>query len=220
MLSHRLLILAAVAGSLFLTAPRPAAAEDFQPAKDFVANLANQTIETMRAKGIPDSQRVEDFRRLFVASVDMPVIGKLVLARHWRTSTPAEQQEFLQVFEDVVVLTWSSRFKDAADDVKLVIDDAKSDVDGDILVDSRILRDKQDPVPLVWRLRPHDGSYHVVDLIAEGTSMVFTYREEYASVINQHGGQVEGLIEDLKKLAARLAQPQAQPQAQQAGSAG
>ena len=209
MLSRRLLILATVVGSLFLAAPGRAQAEDFQPAKDFVANLANQTIETMRAKGVPDSQRVEQFRRLFVSSVDMPVIGKLVLARHWRTSTPEQQQEFLHLFEDVVVLTWSSRFKDAADDVKLEVTDARTDVDGSTLVESRIARDKQEPVPLIWRLRSHDGAFHVVDLIAEGTSMVFTYREEYASVINRHGGKVEGLIEELKKLVARLSQPQA-----------
>jgi phospholipid transport system substrate-binding protein len=208
MLSRRLLILAAVVGSLFLTAPVHAQAEDFQAAKDFVSGLANQTIETMRAKGVPDSQRVEQFRRLFVSSVAIPVIGKLVLARHWRTSTPEQQQEFLRLFEDVVVLTWSSRFKDAADDVKLEVQDAKPDVDGGILVESRIVRDKQDPVPLVWRLRPHDSTFLVVDLIAEGTSMVFTYREEYASVINQHGGQVDGLIEELKKLVARLSQSQ------------
>ena len=211
MLTRRFLIFAALAGGLLLAAPVRAAAQDLNGAKDFVSNLANQTIDTMRAKGVPESQRVEQFRRLFVASVDMPVIGKLVLARHWRSATPQQRQDFLKLFEDVVVLTWSRRFEDAANDVKLDVTDAKPDVDGGVLVDSRILRDKQDPVPLIWRLRPVDSGYHVVDLVAEGTSMVFTYREEYASVINQHGGNVEGLIDALKNLVARLSQPPAKP---------
>ncbi len=207
MLTRRFLLFAALAAGLSVAAPVRAAAQGFKPAKDFVSTLANQTIDTMRAKGIPESQRVEQFRRLFVASVDMPVIGKLVLARHWRSATPQQRQEFLKLFEDVVVLTWSRRFEDAANDVKLEVSDAKPDVDGGVLVDSRILRDKQDPVPLVWRLRPSDGTFHVVDLVAEGTSMVFTYREEYASVINQHGGNVDGLIDALKQLVTRLSQP-------------
>ena len=205
MLTRRTLILSVLAAGLFLASPVSAFAETMQSAKDFVTTLSQQTIDTLTGKEIPDSQRVGQFRQIFIGSVDMPMIGKMVLARHWRNATPEQQQEFLKLFEDVVVLTWSNRFKDAAGKVKLETVDARPDVDQGIQVESRILRDKQDPVALIWKLRQTaDGGFRVIDLIAEGTSMVFTYREEYSSVINQRGGKIEGLLEELKKLVERL----------------
>ncbi len=208
MLSRRHFVLSALAVCLLSAAPTGARAQNERAAVDFVTNLANQTIGTMRAKDLSDAQRVARFRKLFVSSVDMPVIGKLVLARHWRTATPEQRERFLKLFEDVVVLTWSGRFKDVAGNVKLDVVGAKPDVDNGIQVESRIARETDAPVPLIWRLRPAGDSFKVVDLIAEGTSMVFTYREEYASVINKHGGKVDGLLDDLQTLVERLSAPQ------------
>jgi phospholipid transport system substrate-binding protein len=212
MLTRRILIVSVLAAGLSLAAPIAAFAETLQSARDFVDVLSQQTIETLTGGNVGDSQRIERFRKIFVTSVDMPVIGKLVMARHWRNATPEQQQEFLKLFEDVVVLTWSNRFKDAAGKVKLEVVDARSDVDQGIQVESRIVRDKQDPLPLIWKIRQTaDGGFRVVDLVAEGTSMVFTYREEYASVINQRGGKVDGLLEELRKLVARLSSVEAAP---------
>ena len=208
MLSRRHFILAALVGSLLSVMPVAAHAQNEQAAMQFVASLADRTIGTMRAKDLSDTQRATQFRQLFVSAVDVPTIGKLVLARHWRTASPEQRERFLKLFEDVVVLTWSRRFKDVADNVKLDVVAAKPDVDDGIQVESRIARETDAPVPLIWRLRPADNSFKVVDLIAEGTSMVFTYREEYASAINKHGGNVQGLLDDLQKLVERLSAPE------------
>ncbi|MDA8232435.1 MAG: ABC transporter substrate-binding protein [Magnetospirillum sp.] len=206
MLSRRLMILATLAGSLFLAAARPAHAEDSGNPKQFVSNLADDAITLMTSSGLNDAQRNDQFRKLFVGSVDLPVVGKLVLARYWRIATPQQQQEFLKLFEDMLVLTWSNRFKDAAGNVTFHVVDVRPDVDQGVLVDSQILREKQQPIPLIWRLRQTDGNWHIIDLIVEGTSMVFTYREEYASVITQNGGKVEGLLNAMRRKVAQLSQ--------------
>ena len=209
MMFRRALMLSALAIGLVVATPHAVrAAESYQGAKDFIANLANQAIASMTAKDLSDTERTQNFRKLFIGSVDLPVIGKFVLGRHWRTATPEQQQEFLDLFENMLVLTWSSRFRDAADTVTFQVVDAKPDVDQGILVESHIVREKQEPVSVLWRLRTTDGSYRVIDLIVEGTSMLFEYREEYASVINQNGGKVEGLIEALRKKVTQLQRPQ------------
>ena len=84
-----------------------------------------------------------------------------------------------------------ARFKDAADHVTFQVVDAKSDADQGIIVESRILREKQEPVAVLWRLRPTAGGFRIIDLIVEGTSMQFQYRDEYAAVITQSGGKIE-----------------------------
>ncbi len=209
MLSRRLLLLAVFAGGLFAAAPHAARADaGYEPAKDFVNNLSTQAIEVLTAQGVTEVERTDRFRKLFIGSVDLPVIGKLVMARYWRVATPDQQQEFLKLFEDMLVLTWSSRFKDAAGHVTFQVVDAKADVDQGVMVESRILRERQEAIPLIWRLRQPEGGYRIIDLYVEGTSMIFTYREEYSSVITQNGGKVESLLEALRKKVAQLSEAQ------------
>jgi phospholipid transport system substrate-binding protein len=42
-----------------------------------------------------------------------------------------------------------------------------------------------------------------VDVVVEGISMGITQRDEFASVIRNHGGKVEGLLAALRKKTGR-----------------
>jgi len=44
-----------------------------------------------------------------------------------------------------------------------------------------------------------DGSYMIVDVLVEGVSMAITQRDEFAAIINQSGGKVEGLLTALRQ---------------------
>jgi phospholipid transport system substrate-binding protein len=200
-----------VASCLLFAVPAHADA-DFQPAKDLVSKLSKQAVEVMTSKSIADKDRIERFRTLFISSVDLPVISRFVLGRHWKIATPDQQQEFMKLFEDMLVYTWAVRFKEANDQISVQVNGTKSDSDQGVIVDSAILRQGQDPVPVLWRLRQTDGSYRIIDLLIEGTSMIVTYREEYASVINQNGGNITGLLEILRKKVGTMAQQQASAQ--------
>jgi phospholipid transport system substrate-binding protein len=71
----------------------------------FINNLGNQlqavTSSTSR------EQRLAGFQQLFREDFDVPGLGRFVLGRFWRIFTPTEQQEFLGLFENYVVLTYS-----------------------------------------------------------------------------------------------------------------
>ena len=68
------------------------------------------------------------------------------------------------------------------------------------LVSSEIVRPNGAPPAKVdWLLTEHDGAYKISDVIVEGVSMAVTQRSEFASVIQRHGGQVEGLITALRQ---------------------
>jgi phospholipid transport system substrate-binding protein len=204
MFSRRSLILAAVAGGLLCATVPQAHAQSFEGAKEFVRKLSRDAIDVMTAKEVNDGDRRERFRALFIGSVDLPLISKFALGRYWKPATPEQKQDFVKLFEDMLVLTWSTRFKDAANTVTLEVLEAKPDVDNGLLVESRIVREKQEPVSVIWRLRNTDGGFRIIDLVIEGTSMIFTYRDEYASVITQNGGNVQALIDLLRKKVAQL----------------
>jgi phospholipid transport system substrate-binding protein len=73
----------------------------------FINNLGNQLqAVTSSTSG---EQRLAGFQQLFREDFDVPGLGRFVLGRFWRIFTPTEQQEFLGLFENYVVLTYSEK---------------------------------------------------------------------------------------------------------------
>lgn len=202
MLTRRFLIaaFAAVAGLAALGGT--ARAENNADARAFIQKLADNAMNTVAVKGLSDEDRAKRFRTLFVDTFDLPEIGKLVLARHWKTATPEQQQEFLALFEDVQVYTWTRRFKDYSGET-LEILGVQAEGENDLQVESRMLRDKLEPIAVGWRVRKSGATFKVLDIKVEGASMALTHRSEYSSVI-QSSGSVAGLIAALHKKVAQL----------------
>jgi phospholipid transport system substrate-binding protein len=207
MYSRRALLLSALAGVLMLFSAGGAQAANEQEAKAFVERLGQDALDTMTVKGMTDQERAARFRQLFTASVDMPEIARFVLGRYWRTASTEQQQEFLKLFEEMVVLTWAGRFKDYGGDVVHQVTNVSPDGERGVFVESVVKREKQEPIGLQWRLRQPDGAFKVVDLIVGGSSMAITYRAEYASVVQNNGGKIDGLLAAMRKKIAEL-QPQ------------
>jgi len=204
MMSLRVVLFAALAGLMAWVWQVPAAvAEERDPAA-FVTNLADTAMQTMTGKGIPDSERATRFRTLFTTDVDVHEIAKFVLGRYWRGATPEQQQDFVKAFEDIVVLTWSTRFKDYGGDLRHKVINVTQDPERGVVVESRVDRDKQQPISLQWRLKHSDAGLRVIDLVVEGSSMAITYRSEYASVIQANGGKVDGLLAAMRAKVAEL----------------
>lgn len=202
MISRRFLF-AVLVGFFFGLALDPIAAAEADP-KDFVTQLAGKAMETMTAKGLGDAERNQRFRSQFTADVDLPEIGKFVLGRHWRAATPEQQQEFLKAFEEIVVLTWATRFKDYGGDLRHVVTNAVSDGERGILVESKVERDHQAPINLQWKLKKGEPDLRVIDLVVEGASMAITYRNEYAAVIQANGGKIDGLLGAMRTKIAEM----------------
>jgi phospholipid transport system substrate-binding protein len=202
MISRRFL-LAVLVGAFLGLASDPVASAEADP-KAFVTQLAAKAMETMTVKGISDSERSQRFRSQFTTDVDLAEIGKFVLGRHWRAATPDQQQEFLKAFEDIVVLTWATRFKDYGGDLRHVVTNVAADGERSIVVESKVERDHQTPINLQWKLRKGEADLRVIDLVVEGASMAITYRNEYSAVIQSNGGKVEGLLSALRTKIAEM----------------
>ncbi len=81
---------------------------------------------------------------------------------------------------------------------------ARLDADNAAVVDSQVVRGGSRPFGVEWHLRRNDGEWRVVDLVIEGISVAITQRSEFSSVINGHGGSIEGLLSALRQRTARL----------------
>jgi len=180
-----------------LIAPVRAAPE----AGQFLSDLSNRAIARMTEPGLSETEKKQRFGALVDEGFDIPTIGKFVLGRYWRGTSPVERQEFLATFKDMMV----SRFLPVFDDYSgehLKVGVARPFAEGTniVSVSSELARSQGEPVKIDWRLlRQPDGGYKIVDIIAEGVSIAVTLRSEYTAALKNNNGNVAELTRILRK---------------------
>ena len=188
-----------------LSLPHTGKAENFENgAKRFIESLSNEALESLTVHATPRPERVILFRKLFHEYFAHRTIAAWVLGRYWRKATKEQKKEYFKLFEDLLVEMYVDRFA-RYPGATLNIAKTLSSGGRDVVVSSLLNRaDGQPPVKVDWRLRAREGKYKVIDLIVEGLSMGQTQRSEFASVIRQNGGTVEGLLAELRKKIQRI----------------
>jgi len=184
--------------AVIVAASMPASAGKFagEP-KDFIADLGDRAIRTLADTTVGDSSRRMQFRELFLDGFDVKSLSRYAIGRYWRKASSAQRSEYQRLFTDFIVNTYASRFGQYSGE-KLVVTGERAVKGKDTIVHSDIVRPDGAPVRVDWRVRKRDDEYKVIDIIVEGVSMAITQREEFASVIRHHGGEVDGLIRELK----------------------
>jgi phospholipid transport system substrate-binding protein len=172
----------------------PASAAD--PAS-FIQSLGDSALAQLTGDVTPE-EREAHFRTLFNENFDVPAIGRFVLGRYWNSATPAEREEFLKLFEDLIVQYYSGRFREYSGE-QLKIGEVRADRPGFSTVHSSVVLPRSsEAVRVDWRVRETDGAYKIIDVMVEGVSMAVTQRAEFASVIQSRGGKLAGLLEALR----------------------
>ena len=169
-------------------------------ANTFVMTLTKDAITNLTGKNITYKKRQENLRTILKSYFDVSGIGKWVLGRYWRKASAAERKEYLSLFEDLLVNTYSARFKNYSNEkVKLTGTASRGQT---AIVKSVIEGKGLNPVRVDWRVNFPDGEYKVFDIVVEGVSMIQTQRSEFSSVIRRNGGNISGLITMLKNKAS------------------
>jgi phospholipid transport system substrate-binding protein len=200
MLRRTLLTAAAV---LFIgaLAPLVPAGAGTDPAA-FINNLGNQ-LQAVTSNASPE-RRLAGLRELFRVDFDVPGLGRFVLGRFWRIFIPTEQQEFLGLFENYVVLTYSEKLSDYTEDGgRLNVTGCRPDADGAI-VSSKIIRGSggYQPIKVDWRLTARDGSYKVSDIVIDGLSMAANGRSQLEGVVERNGGRPQAILAVMRQQIA------------------
>ena len=168
-------------------------------AQEFIQRLGNQTLSILDQKTTAQD-RLQDLKQLLDQSTDLELISRLVLGRYWKKADAGQQAEFVRLFKELVMQTMAERFSWYTGET-FEITGAKPVDERDTMVATRILRPSGKPPILVeWRVRQSDNGFLLIDILAEGVSLVVTQRSEATDIIGQRG--IDGLLTDLR---ARLA---------------
>lgn len=185
-------------GVLLLLAGNAAAEIDAAKAEAFVKEVTTEGIEQIINANIPQAEKDARFAKLFNKALDLDFIGQFVLGRNWRTATPAQREEFIKVYRQLNISTWSKRFDEFKGREFIFKGTSPSNSAGQVFVNSIVPMDQGEPAKVVWRVREKDGQYKIVDIIIENVSLAITARNEYTAFIKNNPGGVDALIANLK----------------------
>lgn len=165
----------------------------------FVDNLGRQLVVVV-ANPSKEARRAE-FRRLFHKEFDVHRLSWFVLGRISRTMTPPERQQFLELFENYVIASYSDRLSDyvAGGGAPRVIG-SRPDSDGVIVYSE--FSPGSGGVRVDWRLRPHQHAYKITDIIIDGVSMAASGRSELEGVAERNGWQPEAILAVMRQESA------------------
>jgi phospholipid transport system substrate-binding protein len=168
-------------------------------AKDFIKSLAEEALISLTKSELTITERRGLFRDIMRRYFAFKVIAKWVLGRYWNRSSDKEKVEYLELFEKLMIITYSDRFETYSGE-KLVVVKSETRGKNDILVHTLLERpNDQEPVEVIWRLRAVKISYKIIDAMVAGLSMGITQQKEFSSVIRKNNNKVEGLLSELRK---------------------
>src|SRR5206468_12288752 len=125
---------------------------------------------------VSPAQRLVRYRELFRNEFDVAGIGQFVLGRYWRTATPQQQQEFLQLFQEYVVQAYASRLGPYGGEPFRVI--GARPAGDEVIVSSEVARSGGSPIQIDWYLVRAGGQLKITDVYVGGASMKVTQRDE------------------------------------------
>jgi phospholipid transport system substrate-binding protein len=202
--SRRLLLLSAAGLAAGLPASLRAQQVDIGRATTFIQQTGEQLVAAINASGQAVAQRRERVAQILRRAVDVEGVGRFILGRWWRQATPEQQQEYMALFEQVLIHNLSSRFGEYQG-VRFSLGRTQARTEEDALVNTVVERPGTPPFGLDWRVSEIGGQPKVVDVIAEGTSLRLTTRSEYSSVITRNGGQVAALLAAMRNQIQQMA---------------
>ena len=131
---------------------------------------------------------------------DWEEISKRALGAHWRDLNPAQQKQFVEIFNDFLERTYIAKvglfLKETKNFSSKNIFYLQENIDGNYaLIDSKIPLAEEE-IPISYKLINKDGKWVVYDLTIEGVGIVANYRTQFNELLTN--GSFEKLIEKLK----------------------
>lgn len=168
-----------------------------QSAARFVQRLGGDAIAMMSNPSLEPRERAQALRALLMRGFDTDTMSRIVLGRYWRKATPAQRAEYRQLFPDFIVAIYAARFSKYSGET-LTITGARPHQRRIVIVKSLVRRPGKAPVHVDWLVRYSTAGHGIIDVVVEGVSMAITQRSEFAAIIQNHGGDIDGLLAALR----------------------
>lgn len=178
------------------------------PAQEVVKGTASRVIERLQAEKQELQQNPEKIyalvHELIIPHFDFKSMSKWVLGRNWRSASEAQQEQFTEEFQTLLIRTYARALLEYSDQ-KIEYAPVRENPDSNLVtVRTEVQQPGGQAIPINYTMHIKDGEWKVVDVSVNGVSLVSTYRGSFASEVRRGG--METL---LSKLAERNAKSRA-----------
>lgn len=188
---------------LFL--PLSAAAQaDPDEARSFITSLGDKAVEILRNQDVSLDAREAELRAVVAESFDVQTIGRFVLGDAWKTASEAERADYLALYEDYTVQTYTQRLGGYSGQT-LTIKDAKARNERQVVVDTVIEQDGAEDIPIRWLVLATNDGMRILDVVIDGSSLARAQRKEFAAIVAKQklGGLLQLMRLQVSKFAAQ-----------------
>ena len=156
-------------------------------------------IQSQPAGATLSGPRRAQIRRIAEELFDFDEMARRALGQHWKNRSPQEQAEFVPLFVSLLERSYLTAI--GSYPLSTITFQSES-VDGAYAdVRSRIISDRHE-VPVEYRLLRSGGRWAVYDVVADGVSLISSYRSQFNSVIRT--SSFAGLMERLRSREANV----------------
>ena len=163
----------------------------------FVQSTVNRASEIL-AKNISQEEKISNLKIIAKETVDIQGVGFYSLGSARKNLSEEEKIEYLELFEDYFLKSFSSRLAEYTNP-KIEVQGKNKLNENYTIVNSLLIGTSQRPeVKIDWRVYTKNTDNPLIrDLIIEGLSLARTQKEEFASILNSNSGDINSLFKVL-----------------------
>ena len=126
-------------------------------------------------------QRRTEIRRVAQGLFDFNEMARLTLASHWKDRSAREQEEFVQLFTDLLERSYLTTIENYAGEKVAFLGESVSGPYAQVR--SRITTERRMEISIDYRLIESGARWAVYDVVLDGVSLVSNYRSQFNSII-------------------------------------
>jgi phospholipid transport system substrate-binding protein len=171
--------------------------EKIEQSKYFVENLGKQVVEKVSNINLSESERIVNFRNLYLDAFDNYYISRFVLGQYWKRLDSKMRKQFVESFNNYIVTTYAPKFKGWEGTFKATDSLLENNYYN---VKMNVLNKDGPTLKFMWKIYlDKNKNFKILDVNIDGVSMLVTQRAEFMSVIKNNPKGVIGLIEAMDK---------------------
>ncbi len=153
----------------------------------------------------PESREGEKERIIAILHqhFDFEEMSMRTLARYWKERTPAEKEYFVELFTRLLQNTYVDRVDTYSGEVLVFTGEEIKGRYAEVY--SNFVKNNLE-VPVYYRLKNHDGSWKVYDVIIEGVSLIRNYRTQFQAILDRES--YPDLVKKMEEKVAKLNETQ------------
>jgi len=195
-----------VMAAAILFTPHAAFAAATTPAESFVQQNIDKGYAILNAS-LSDEQRRAQFRTFMLGLTDTRRIGLFTLGQYANGASKADLDKFTDAFLDYAVAVYESRLSKYKGQTLKVTGSSERAAD-DVVVNADVVNPNSSngqPFKVGFRVRKtSDGRPIITDMQVEGVWLALSQRSDFTGFLQQHGGSLAALTENLHMQAQQI----------------